>query len=290
MFFTTPVFTSPYSPDYYPRYRPGISFVVPALATKHLAEQRERARALRYQQQPVNQPNPIALLAHEYNELPDQQRMMRVLRTCRPQDEKNIGYIMALEHAEMQRANHTAHQTAEMQWFRIREWQYLVALNAHFEEEQAFARRRADAEKFLEEAETYLSGFLPPDEEPCLSAFQPFELPDTPVCSHPSSKSISSNLPQSPTFSPQLPTSTSHVLVQDEPLLKDMIEDCVVTENRVMTEYQFEVRDTLQSILDCLSAVTSTEGPSEHIPVPSTAAEISSSMQVNVDEEGTTSS
>ncbi|KAG1867815.1 hypothetical protein DFJ58DRAFT_113551 [Suillus subalutaceus] len=267
MFFTTPVSTSPYSPDYYPRYRPGISFVVPALATKHLAEQRERARALRYQQQPVNQPNPIALLAHEYNELPDQQRMMCVLRTCRPQDEKNIGYIMALEHAKMQRANHTAHQTAEMQWFRIREWQYLVALNAHFEEEQAFARRRADAEKFLEEAETYLSGFLPPDEEPCLSAFQPFELPDTP-----------------------LPTSTSQVLVQDEPLLRDMIEDCVVTENRVMTEYQFEVRDTLQSILDCLSAVTSTEGPIEHIPVPSTAAEISSSMQVNVDEEGTTSS
>lgn len=265
MFFTAPVSMSPYSP-YYPRYRPGISFVVPALATKYLAEQRERAQALRYQQQPVNQPNPIALLAHEYDELPDQQRMMRVLRTYRPQNEKNIGYIMALEHAEMQRANHTTRQTVEMrQWFRIREWQYLVSLHAHIEEEQAFARRRADAEKFLDEAETYLSGFLPPDEEPCLSAFQPFELPDTP-----------------------LPSSTSKVLVQDEPLLKDVIEDCVATDNRVMTEYRFDVRDTLQSILDCLSAVTSTDVPIEHVPVPSTAAEISSSMQVNVNEEGTT--
>lgn len=251
---------SPYSPDYYPRYRPGISFAVPALATKYLAEQRERARALRYQQQPVNQPSPIALLAHEYDEFPDQQRMIRVLRTCRSQDEKNIGHIMALKHAETQWANHTARQTAEMQWSRIRAWQYFVALNAHIEEEQAFARRRADAEKFLEEAETYLSEFLPPDEEPCLSAFQPFDLPGTP-----------------------LPASTSKVLVQDELLLKDMIEDCV------MTEYRFEVHDTLQSILDCLSAVTSTEGPIEHVPVPTTAGEISSSMQVDVDEEGTMS-
>ncbi|KAG1826202.1 uncharacterized protein BJ212DRAFT_331458 [Suillus subaureus] len=274
---------SPYSPDYYPRYRPGISFAVPALATKYLAEQRERARALRYQQQPVNQPSPIALLAHEYDEFPDQQRMIRVLHTCRSQDEKNIGHIMALKHAETQWANHTARQTAEMQWSRIRAWQYFVALNAHIEEEQAFARRRADAEKFLEEAETYLSEFLPPDEEPCLSAFQPFDLPGTPVCFHSSSKSVSCDLPQSPTFSPQLPASTSKVLVQDELLLKDMIEDCV------MTEYRFEVHDTLQSILDCLSAVTSTEGPIEHVPVPTTAGEISSSMQVDVDEEGTMS-
>ncbi|KAG1783702.1 hypothetical protein EV702DRAFT_11382 [Suillus placidus] len=227
MFFTTPVPMTPYF-DCYP-----VSFVDHAHATQHLAEQRERARALRYQQQPVNQPTPTALLAQEYNEFPDQQRMMRMMCTAMP----------------------------EIQQDRIREPQDLVALHAYtIEEEQGFARWRA-------EAENYLSEFLPPDQEPYLSAFQPFDLPDTPV-----------------------PTSTSNVLVQDEPLLKDGIEDCVMTENRLMAEYQIEVRDTLQSILGCLSAGTSTEVPIKHVPVPYAAAEISSSTQVNVNEEGTTSS
>ncbi|KAG2149755.1 hypothetical protein BD769DRAFT_1659313 [Suillus cothurnatus] len=228
MFFNAPVSMSLYSRDYYPRYCLGTLCPVPVLAS-------ERAWALRYQQQPVNQPNPTALLVHEYDEFPDQQRMMRVLRSCKPQDEKNIDYVMSLELAEMQRAD--------------------------LEEEQVFARHRADAEKFLEEAETYLSEFLPPDEEPSLGAFQLFDQPDTPV-----------------------PTSTSKVFVQDGPLLKFVIEDCAVTENRPMAEYRFEVRDTLQSILDCLSAATSTEGPIEHVPVPSTTAE------TYVDEGGATSS
>ncbi|KAG1783698.1 hypothetical protein EV702DRAFT_1055033, partial [Suillus placidus] len=177
MFFDTPVPMTPYS-DCHP-----VSFVDHAHATQHLAEQRERARALRYQQQPVSRPTPTALLAQEYNEFPDQQRMMRIL--------------------------------SEMQRDRIQEWQDHVALHAHIEEEQGFARRRADAERFLAEAETYLSEFLPPDQEPYLSAFQPFDLPDTPV-----------------------PTSTSNVLVQDEPLLKDGSKDCVMTENRLMAEYR----------------------------------------------------
>jgi hypothetical protein len=251
MFFNAPVSMSLYSRDYYPRYCLGTLCPVPVLAS-------ERAWALRYQQQPVNQPNPTALLVHEYDEFPDQQRMMRVLRSCKPQDEKNIDYVMSLELAEMQRAD--------------------------LEEEQVFARHRADAEKFLEEAETYLSEFLPPDEEPSLGAFQLFDQPDTPVCSHSSNNSVSCDLLQVLTLSPQVPTSTSKVFVQDGPLLKFVIEDCAVTENRPMAEYRFEVRDTLQSILDCLSAATSTEGPIEHVPVPSTTAE------TYVDEGGATSS
>jgi hypothetical protein len=190
MFFTTPVSRSPYSFDYYPRY-PGNPF----LASRYLAEQRERALALHYQQQPVNQLNPIALLAHEYDEFPDQQRIMRVSLSRRPRDEKNIGYFMALEHAQMQRANHTARKTAEMQRSMIQQWQYFVAIRTHMEEEEAFSRQRADAEKFLEEAETYLSGSLPVDEEPSLSTFRPFDLPDTPVCSHSSGNSVSCDLP-----------------------------------------------------------------------------------------------
>jgi hypothetical protein len=74
MFFNAPVSMSLYSRDYYPRYCLGTSCPVPVLAS-------ERAWALRYQQQPVNQPNPTALLVHEYDEFPDQQRMMRVLRS-----------------------------------------------------------------------------------------------------------------------------------------------------------------------------------------------------------------
>ncbi|KAG2350624.1 hypothetical protein BDR05DRAFT_34715 [Suillus weaverae] len=176
MSFTTPVPMIPYS-DCYP-----VSFVDHAHATQHLAEQRERARALRYQQQPVNQPTPTALLAQEYNEFPDQQRIMRMLCTAMP----------------------------EMQRDRTQESQDLVDLHAYtIEEEQGFARWRAEAEKFLAEAETYLNEFLLPDQELCLSAFQPFDLPDTPV-----------------------PTSISNVLVQDEPLLKDGIDDCVMTEGK----------------------------------------------------------
>lgn len=242
MFFTTPVPMSPYSLNYYPHYHPGVSLAVSARASQYLAEQRERAWALRYQQQPMNQPTPIAHLAQEYDEFPDQQRMMDILSTCRPQDERKIGYIMALEHAAIQRDNYAARQAAELQRSTIQKWHFFVALQAHIEEEQGFARQRADAEKFLAEAETYLSGFLPPDQEPYYSTFRSFDLPDTPI-----------------------PTST------EQPLLKNMIDDCIMTENRLMAEYKLEVRHTLQSILDCLSA----------------AIERSSSMQVNDTEDGT---
>lgn len=238
MFFDAPVPTSPYYLGYYPRYRPGVALAASACAAQ---EQRERAWALCYQQQPVDQPTPIALLAQEYDEFLDHQRMMRTLRsTCRPPDEDSIRYIVALRRANMQ---------------RILQWQKIVAMQADIEEEQAFARHRADAEKFLAEAETSLSEFLPPDEDPYLT----FDLPNTPV-----------------------PGSTSKVLIQDEP--KDVIDDCVMTENCLMAGYRVEVFDTLQSILGCLSAVI--EAPIEHVPIPSTVAETSSSMQVNDNEEG----
>ncbi|KAG2117842.1 uncharacterized protein F5147DRAFT_668865 [Suillus discolor] len=173
---------------------------------------------------------------------------MDVLCACTPQDEEKIGGTMARKHAEMR---------------RMQEWQHFIALQAHIEEEQGFARHRANAEKFLAEAEASLSEFLPPDQEPYLNAFQPFDLPDTSVR-----------------------TPTSKIIVEDEPLPKDMIEGCAMTENCVMAEYRFEERDTLQSIFDRLSAGTSTEVPIERVPVPSTPAETSSSMQVKVNEKG----
>lgn len=266
MFFTAPVPMSPYTLGYYPRYRPGVTLAASACAAQYLAEQCERAWALCYQRQPVNQPTPIALLAQEYDEFLDRQRMMRLLRsTCRPQGEEKDRYIMALERVKMQ---------------RILQRQYFVSVQADIEEEQAFARHREDAEKFLAEAETYLSEFLPPDEESYLT-LDPL---NTPVCSNSSSHSASCDSPHFPTFSPQVPSSTSEVIIQDEP--QDVIDDCVMTENRLMAKYRFEVFDTLQSILGSLSAVI--EAPIEHVPKPPTVPE-TSSMQVNDNEEGASS-
>ncbi|KAG2096990.1 uncharacterized protein F5147DRAFT_839855 [Suillus discolor] len=250
MFFTEPVRTSPYSLDYYPCYHPVVFLSASARAARYLAEQRERAWALRYQQQPVNQPSQISLLAQEHDEFPDQQCMMHVLRTCAPQHEDKIGHIMACKHAEMRHANHEIRQIAEMQWTMIQQLQDMADLRSDIEEEQNFAHHRADAEKFLEEAETYLEDFLPPDQEPCLTIFEPFDLPDD-----------------------SMSTSTSEVIVQDEPLLEDVMEDCVMSESQRAAEYRSEVLNTLQSILGCLSADTSTEVPSEHVPVPSTTAD-----------------
>ncbi|KAG1798829.1 uncharacterized protein HD556DRAFT_154351 [Suillus plorans] len=254
IFFTEPVRTSPYSLDYYPHYRPVVLLSARARATRYLSEQRERAWALRYQQQPLNQPTPIALLAQECDEFPDQQCIMHVLRTCAPQHEDKIGHIMACKHTEMRHANHEVRQIAEMQWTAIQQLQDMADLRSDIEEAQIFAHHRANAEKFLEEAETYLEDFLPPDQEPCLTNFEPFDLPDD---------SIS--------------TSTSEVIVQDEPLLEDVMGDCVMTESHRAAEYRSEVLNTLQSILGCLSADTSTELP-EHVLVSSTTAETSGSV------------
>lgn len=208
IFFTEPVRPSRYSLDYYPRYRPVVLLSARARATGHLAEQRERAWALRYQQQPANQPTQIALLAQEHDEFPDQECTTHVLRTCAPQHEDKLGHIMAYKQAEMRHAKYAIRQIAEMQRTTIQQLQDMADLRSDIEEAQIFAHHRANAEKFLEEAETYLEDFLPPDQEPCLSTFEPFDLPDD---------SIS--------------TSTSKVIVEDEPLLKDVMEDCVMSES-----------------------------------------------------------
>lgn len=177
IFFTEPVRTSPYSLDYYP-YRPVVLLSARARATRYLAEQRERAWALRYQQQPVDQPTQIALLAQECDESPDQECMMHVLRTCAPQHEDEIGYMMAYKHAEMRHAKHAIRQIAEMQRTTTLQLQALADLRSDMEEAQIFAHHRANTEKFLEEAEIYLEDFLPPDQESCLTIFEPFDLPD----------------------------------------------------------------------------------------------------------------
>ncbi|KAG1901019.1 uncharacterized protein F5891DRAFT_1277963 [Suillus fuscotomentosus] len=164
IFFTEFVRTSPYSLDYYPRY-PVVLLSARARATRYLAEQRERAWALRYQQQPC---------------------MMHVLRTCAPQHEDEIGYMMAYKHAEMQQTT-------------IQQLQAMADLRSDIEEAQIFAHHHANAEKFLEEAETHLEDFLPPDQEPCFMIFEPFDLPDDSI-------------------------STFKVIVQDEPLLEDVMK------------------------------------------------------------------
>lgn len=66
-----------------------------------------------------------------------------------------------------------------------------------------------------------------------------------------------------------------------EPCLKDRLED------RLMDEYQSELSNTFQSILAGLFEGPSTDTPSERVPVTFAAP---TSTQVNVDEEGTTSS
>ncbi|KAG1757334.1 hypothetical protein EDB19DRAFT_1656944 [Suillus lakei] len=248
MSLTTPAPVSPYSPNYY-SYRPRAFSAVNPHA-QYLAEQRERARALRYQH---NEPTPNTLLAQEYDECPG------VLS-----DDKELppyGY-MASKHVETQSAHFRARVEAEIQLTRIREREYSVAFQAHIEEEQYFARWHADAEKFLAEVDTYLSTFLPLDQEPCLSAFRPFDLPDTPA------------------LSPQVPASTSEVFVQDDPSLEDVIKSHCMAENPEM----------FQLIFGCLCEATSTEVPIEHAPVPPAATETSSSAQNNVNEGGITSS
>jgi hypothetical protein len=175
MFFTTPAYYPTSTSTGY--RRPRVSFALADHATQYLATQRERAWALHYQQHHMNQPTPTALLAQEYNEFPDEQRIMRVL------DTQDISHMMAPNHTEIR--HHTTGQTAEIQQ------DCLAALCARIEEEQGFGRLHADAEKFLAEAETYLDEFLPLDQESDLSTFQPSDLPDTPVCSHSSSNSVS---------------------------------------------------------------------------------------------------
>lgn len=161
MFFTTPAYYPTSTSTGY--RRPRVSFALADHATQYLATQRERAWALHYQQHHVNQPTPTALLAQEYNEFPDEQRIMRVLDTHIPQDREDISHMMAPNHTDIR--HHTTGQTAEIQQ------DCLAALCARIEEEQGFGRLHADAEKFLAEAETYLD--------------------DTPVCSHSSSNSVS---------------------------------------------------------------------------------------------------
>lgn len=67
-----------------------------------------------------------------------------------------------------------------------------------------------------------------------------------------------------------------------EPSVKERLEECL------MDQYQSELSNIFQSILTGLSEGTSIDSPFERVPVTSAAA--STSTQVNVNEEGTTSS
>ncbi|KAG1854780.1 hypothetical protein DFJ58DRAFT_787343 [Suillus subalutaceus] len=150
MSFTTPVpMAYPYS-----HYRP-LPFALDPYAPQYNRERRERALALYPQQQPGGQPTPNALHAQEYNESPNQTRMMRdVLRTRMSEDEDFDTQFpfdgdMARKQAEIKRANRAIRDQDVRHHEATREWQNSAAFQAHLEEQRLFARRRLDAENFL---------------------------------------------------------------------------------------------------------------------------------------------
>ncbi|KAG1725922.1 hypothetical protein EDB19DRAFT_1833620 [Suillus lakei] len=80
----------------------------------------------------------------------------------------------------------------------------------------------------------------------------------------------------------------SKVLVQDKPLLKDMIDAHLIEEHHLMAEHWSEVHDMVQSIPTRLSECSSTKAPVKCGPVISPVALTASSMLVNVNEKGIT--
>ncbi|KAG2155389.1 hypothetical protein DEU56DRAFT_906601 [Suillus clintonianus] len=226
----------------------------------YLAEQRERSLPLRFEQQLRNH-NSIRSLVPEHDHCLN--TYLGYPYTTHDHDmlEYELALHRARRQAAIQRANRAIlDQAVREREARVREQKYFAALQAHLKEQQVRARRAAEVNSFLA------------GPEPFFSAFRSFDQPDV------------TKLPTQPT------ASTSKAPVQDEPSLED----------RLMAEYQSDVRDTLQSIFACLSEGTSTEPPIEHVPVtsavpetsakPVTSAKVSSSTPVNLNDEGATSS
>ncbi|KAG1786341.1 uncharacterized protein HD556DRAFT_1485632 [Suillus plorans] len=136
MTFTTPVpMTHPCS-----HYRP-FPFPLNPHAPQYDREQRERALALHIQQQLVNQPTSNALHAQEYDESPDQDRMMRDVLYRMPDDQ---GFDVQFPFD-----GDSAHKKAEIQR-ADRAIRNQAVCAAHLEEQRLLARRRRlDAENFF---------------------------------------------------------------------------------------------------------------------------------------------
>ncbi|OAX44834.1 hypothetical protein K503DRAFT_852392 [Rhizopogon vinicolor AM-OR11-026] len=75
-------------------------------------------------------------------------------------------------------------------------------------------------------------------------------------------------------------SSTPNVPVQGEPSLKDRLEE------RLMNEYESDVRDALQSLLSSVCGGHSSEAPGEPLGVPSASAPTNPSVSVQGKEEG----
>ncbi|KAG1755062.1 uncharacterized protein EDB91DRAFT_1097089 [Suillus paluster] len=142
----------------------------------------------------------------------------------------------------LQRARRQAieKQATRQREARLQEARRLAALQAHRNEQELLAHRRADTERFL-------SAFLRRTQNAPANA----EIPAQPIA------------------------STSKAPVQDDPSLKDRLED------RLMAEYESDVRDAFQSLLSSLSKGTSTEVPVARVPV------VAEPSQAKVNEEVT---
>ncbi|KAG1885670.1 hypothetical protein F4604DRAFT_1727527 [Suillus subluteus] len=139
-------------------------------------------------------------------------------------------------------------------------------------ERQLRARRRAaEANSFLVNAQTFLDVYwpcgLPVDAE--LPTQAEASTPKAPV------QEATSSSHEGKGKGKEIPDSNA------ESSVKDGLEE------RLMDQYQSELSNIFQSILAGLSEDTSSDTPFERVPVTSAAA---ASTQVNVNEEGTTSS
>ncbi|KAG1819848.1 uncharacterized protein BJ212DRAFT_1343445 [Suillus subaureus] len=146
-------------------------FALDPYALQYNRERRERALALYLQQRLGNQPTPNALHAQEYDESPNQTRMMRDAPHTRMLEDEDFDTQFpfdgdrARQQAEIQQANRAIRDQAVREHeASTREWHNFVAFQAHLEEQRLSACSRLDAENFL--AETV--GPVPVQDEPSL--------------------------------------------------------------------------------------------------------------------------
>lgn len=241
MFVITPVHSSS---NYHPHYHHLDPYVAQQRA-EHRA--RAEARIRRHRQEQLRQHLIIdALHAQQYDQYDHTDfPYYDYIGPCPPQRRNAaFDYEAAIQQARRQAV---LEQAAREREARLQEYRHLATLQAHREEQELHARRRADAEKFF-------NAFLRPTQ----------------------------NVPVNPELPPQPIASTSKAPVQDHPALKERLEE------RLMAEYESDVRDALQSLLSSVSEGTPTDPPVERVPVASAAASLSGSTQLKVNDETST--
>ncbi|KAG0709085.1 hypothetical protein DFH29DRAFT_890445 [Suillus ampliporus] len=261
MFVITPVHSSN-NYNYHPHYHHLDPYVAQQRA-EHRA--RAEARIRRHRQEQLRQQLIIdALHAQQYDQYDHTDfPYYDYIGACPPQRRNAaFNYEAAIQQARRQAV---LEQAAREREARLQEYRHLATLQAHREEQELHARRRADVEKFF-------NAFLRPTQNVSVN----------PVCSFSSNNSPSRNLLQSQELPPQPIASTSKAPVQDHPALKERLEE------RLMAEYESDVRDALQSLLSSVSEGTPTDPPVERVPAASAAASLSGSTQLKVNDETST--